>query len=110
LHGSAKKVWRESGIDFSDDVLSCVYLLNLLDWATKDDRLWFNANLQLEAEEPTLRRVEELIMGACISKSTFFKDCLRKYRIAMGHDARGAVPNSPNGLESGLDGAYWDAE
>src|SRR5205085_473711 len=72
FHGSAKKIWRESGVDFTDDVLSCAYLLNLLDWCTKDARTWFDTNLQLGLQESTLSKVEELLMGTDISESKFF--------------------------------------
>ena len=86
LHGAAKKAWTESIVDFSDDVLACCYLLNLLDWCNKDVRKWFNTNLQLKEEEPTLERIEALIKGERVSESEYYKECLDEYRIFTGQD------------------------
>ena len=83
LHGAAKKAWTESVVDFSDDVLACCYLLNLLDWCNKDVRKWFNTNLQLKEKEP---RIEALIKGERVSESDYYKECLDEYRIFTGQD------------------------
>jgi transposase len=90
LHGAAKKAWTESLVDFSDNVLACCYLLNLLDCCNKDVRKWFDTNLQLKEEEPTLEKIEALIKGERVSESEYFKACLREYRTFTGQDARGA--------------------
>ena len=84
LHGAAKKVWIESMVDFPDDVLACCYLLNLLDWCNKDVCGWFDMNLQLKEEKPTLKRVEALIKGERVSESKYYKKCLSEYRIFTG--------------------------
>jgi transposase len=84
LHGAAKKA---SPVDFSDDVLACCSLLNLLDWCNKDVRKWFDTNLQLKEEEPTLEKIEALIKGERVSESEYFKECLREYRVFTGRDA-----------------------
>ena len=63
LHGAAKKAWIEAMVDFSDDVLAWCYLTNHLDWCNKDVCGWFDVNLQLKEEKPTLKRVEALIKG-----------------------------------------------
>ena len=104
LHGAAKKAWIESRVDFSDDVLACCDLLNLLDWCSKDVRTWFDANLQLKREEPTLEKTEALIKGERVSESEYFKECLREYRSFADHPAHGGVPATPNELQSGLNG------
>jgi transposase len=95
LHGAAKKAWTESLVDFSDDVLACCYLLNLLDWCNKDVRKWFDTNLQLKEEESTLEKIDALIKGERVSESEYFKECLREYRIFTGQDARGKEPDIP---------------
>jgi transposase len=87
LHGAAKKAWTESMVDFSDDVLACCYLLNLLDWCNKDVRKWFSTNLQLKEEEPTLERIEALIKSERVSESEYYKECLGEYRVFAGQDA-----------------------
>jgi hypothetical protein len=86
LHGAAKKAWMESPVDFSDDVLACCCLLNLLDWCNKDVRKWFDANLQLKEKEPTLEKIEALIKGERVSESEYFRECLREYRAFAGRD------------------------
>jgi hypothetical protein len=87
LHGAAKKAWRESGVDFSDDVLACCYLLNLLDWCNKDVPMYFDRNLQLQEETPTRANVASLIRGKRVSESPYYQDCLREYRVFMHLDA-----------------------
>ncbi len=101
LHGAAKKAWVASPVDYSDDVLASCYLMNLLDWCSKDVRKWFDTNLQLKEEEPTLEKIEALIKGERVSESEYFKACLREYRSFTGQDAQGEVPATPKGLASG---------
>lgn len=73
-------------VDFSDDVLSCCYLLNFLDWCNKDVRKWFDTNLQLSVPEPNLEKIEALIKGRRMSESEYYKECLGEYRIFIGQD------------------------
>ena len=87
LHGAAKKAWTESHVDFSDDVLACCCLLNLLDWCNMDVRKWFDSNLQLRKEESTLEQIEAVIKGERVSESEYFKECLREYRRFTDQDA-----------------------
>ncbi|MEI7893160.1 MAG: hypothetical protein WCI05_08715 [Myxococcales bacterium] len=94
LHGAAKKVWREAQLDFSDEVLSCCYLLNLLDSCNKDVPNWFDKNLQLGCEEPTLDRVEALIKGEAVSESEYYKACMHEYRVFADQN----VPDASKGL------------
>lgn len=90
LHGAAKKAWTESLTDFSDDVLACCYLLNLLDWCNKDVRKWFDTNLQLKAKGPTLEKIEALIKRERVSESEYFKECLYEYRVFTGQTGQDA--------------------
>lgn len=107
FHGAAKKKWRESGIDFSDDVLSCCALLHFMDDTTASVPAWFDANMQLGKRKTDLAGVESLIKGTGIEDSKFHRRCLREYRTFEYGDARGGVPDAPPGLESRLDGVYW---
>ena len=81
LHGTAKKVWRESGIDYKDDVKSSIFLLHCLDIGIQtQSKMWFDRNMiQLKELE-----VEELIgaVGSWFSKA--HKSWLRKYHAWMG--------------------------
>lgn len=93
LHGAAKKEWRESGVNFSDDVFASSYLLHLLDSHTKHVGKWFKKNLQLEAQEPILSGVENLIKGTVLTTSVYYQDCLREYRIFALKAARDRSPS-----------------
>jgi hypothetical protein len=86
LHGAAKKAWRESGVDFSDDVLASCYFLNLLDWCHKDVSTYFDHNLQFQQQAPTLANIEAIIRGKGLSESAYYQDCLREYRVFMRLD------------------------
>jgi len=81
LHGTAKKVWRESDIDYKDDVKSCIFLLRRLDNDIHtQSRMWFDRNmLQLKESD-----VEGLIGSAGGKFSNLHKSWLRVYRVRMG--------------------------
>jgi transposase len=80
LHGTAKHSWRNSGIDHSDDVKSCLALLYYLDRdIVNHSKYWFNRNL-LELEES---KVGDLISSAGSKKSHLHKDWLRAYRNSL---------------------------
>lgn len=105
LHGTSKGSWRASGVDFSNDVDSCLMLLSLLDRdITAHSGHWFKRNiLELKEED-----VEGIIGKRGFKKSRQHKEWLRAYRIFEGEDARGERPDVPEELRDGLDGLYWD--
>jgi hypothetical protein len=89
LHGTSKGSWRSSGVDHSDDVDSCLMLLNHLDRdIIKYSKYWFNNNI-LELKEEA---VGGLIGTRGPKKSHLHKSWLRAYRISVGQDARGERP------------------
>lgn len=105
LHGTSKGSWRTSGVDYSDDVDSCLALLSYLDRdIIKYSNHWWKRNL-LELKEED---VGELIGKRGSKKSHLHKDWLRAYRIAVGQDARGDRPNIPEEIRDSLDGLYWE--
>jgi hypothetical protein len=105
LHGTSKGSWRSSGVDHSDDVESCLMLLNHLDRdILKYSKYWFDRNI-LELKEEA---VGDLIGTRGPKKSHLHKAWLRAYRIAQGQDARGERPNIPDELQDRLDGLYWE--
>ena len=105
LHGSAKRPWRTSGLDYSDDVNSCIALLTYLDRdIINHSKYWFKRNL-LELKEDG---VEKLIASAGSKKSHLHKEWLRRYRISSGQDARGERKNILEEVRDGLDGLYWE--
>jgi transposase len=105
LHGAAKKMWRNSGVDYSDDVNASLYLLAALDYCSKDVKKYFKRNLQLDRDRPVLDQVEPIIKGTKVAEGRYYRECLREYRLYIGEDARESVPDAPPGLESVLDGA-----
>ena len=95
------------GLDFSDDVTSSISLLYCLDQCNQHVTTWFERNLQLGNPEPSIEQVGMTIGEIPIGEIRYYKQCLEKYRVAMGMDARGYVPDAPLGLDSKLDGGYW---
>ena len=63
LHGTSKQPWRTCGVNFSDDVESCLCLLNFLDRdIVKYSKYWWDRNLVELTEEG----VKDLIgQGPC---------------------------------------------
>ena len=108
LHGQ-KKIWKaEMKGDFSDDVASCLRLMDIFDQVPREDVIgWWNTNLQLDVQEVTLERANKAISKRRSAWMDVHKECLREYRIAAGIDARGSVPEAPRNLDSGLDGVKW---
>jgi hypothetical protein len=105
LHGTSKGSWRTSGVDYSDDVDSCLMLISLLDRDIINySAYWFRRNI-LELKEEA---VGDLIGNRGSKKSHLHKSWLRAYRIATGQDARGVRPNTLEEVRDGLDGLYWE--
>jgi hypothetical protein len=104
-HGSSKGSWRTSGVDYSDDVDSCLMLLSLLDKdIIENGKYWFQRNILALKES----EVGALIGNRGSKKSHLHKSWLRAYRISIHQDARGERPNIPEEIRDGLDGLYWD--
>lgn len=84
LHGTAKASWRNSGVDFTDDVESSLLLLNHLDVdLVTHGATWFERNiLDLNAES-----ARELIRGRSGKMAQVDYDRLYAYRIFAGLDA-----------------------
>jgi len=107
LHGTSKGSRRTSGVDYSDDVDSCLMLISLLDRDIINySAYWFKRNI-LELKEEA---VGDLIGNRGSKKSHLHKSWLRAYRIAIGQDARGDRPNIPEEVQDRLDGLYWEGK
>lgn len=77
LHGSSKASWRQSDVNFKDDVSSSLMLLNHLDSdIISYSKHWFNRNM-IKLEEDG---VEGLIGNVNIEKSKYKRDCMDVYR------------------------------
>lgn len=107
FHGAAKQKWRKMGLDFSDDVTSSIALLHCLDECTCHIPVWFEKNLQLGSPSPMLDQVVSVVGDYSMLDHDHFQECLEKFRVWMGMDARGHVPDAPPGLDSSLDGKFW---
>lgn len=85
LHGAAKTRWRNSGVDFKDDVESSLTLLNYLDSDIKKHaKTWFKRNIL----ELTTESAKELIRGRSGQISQVDYDRLSAYRIFAGLDSK----------------------
>jgi hypothetical protein len=83
LHGTAKRSWRESGIDFKDDVQSSLLLLNHLDIdISKQGAKWFQRNITALTKETAL----ELISGRGGKGADIDHDRRYAYRFFAGLD------------------------
>jgi transposase len=84
LHGTAKASWRNSGVDFKDDVESSLLLLNHLDVdLAAHGATWFRRNiLNLTAES-----ARELLRGRSGTRAQVDYDRLDAYRIFAGLNA-----------------------
>ena len=84
LHGTAKGSWRNSGVDFKDDVESSLLLLNHLDVdLVANGATWFRRNiLDLTAES-----ARELIHGRSGQRAQVDSDRLYAYRVFAGLEA-----------------------
>ena len=72
----------------------------------KHGETWFSRNM-LELKGKDVAGV----IGASGKKfAPKHKDWLRAYRIFVGEDARGGVPDAPKGMDDSLDGGYWSLE
>jgi len=107
FHGVAKQKWRNLGLDYSDDVTSSVALLHCLDESHVSVVSWFERNLQLGNRQPSAEAVATLIGDGPIHDHEYYKDCLERFRVYIGIDARGSLPDAPPGLDSSLDGKFW---
>jgi transposase len=84
LHGAAKQLWRQSGVDFCDDVSSSLLLLQRLDAQTvAHSRSWFEHNMLNLTEDGAA----SLISGAGERASDLSRERIRAYRAFVGEDA-----------------------
>lgn len=83
LHGAAKQLWRQSGVDFHDDVSSSLLLLKYLDEQTAaHSRSWFDRNMLKLTEDGAAR----LISGGSDRVSDLSSERLRAYSRFAGKD------------------------
>ena len=77
LHGAAKGIWRQSGVNYSDDVEASIKLMNTLDAQTQlHSEQWFKRNLFNLQEN----QVYALIGNMKMEKCKFKKKCERLYQ------------------------------
>ena len=104
LHGTSKQKWRNSGLDFSDNVESCLTLLKYLDEdIIKNSKHWFDRNL-LGLKESG---VPELIASAGSKKSNLYKGWLRRYKDFSGGDTKIEGKRHKDNLYDDFSGPYW---
>jgi len=104
LHGAAKQKWRNMGDHMDDDIESSCALLHVFQAFNVHVPSWFDKNMQLDVQTPTLDRVKRVIKKGDPTRDKYLEDGLRSYRVHKGLDARGVVPITPKGLDNSLDG------
>ena len=78
------QLWRQSGVDFRDDVSSSLLLLKHLDEQTvAHSRSWFDRNML----NLTKDGAANLISGAGGRVSDLSREFLRAYRVFVGEDS-----------------------
>lgn len=83
LHGTAKARWRNSGVDFKDDVESSLLLLSHLDVDLADNgETWFKQNIL----DLTARSARELIRGKSGQRAQVDYDRLHAYHTFASLD------------------------
>jgi transposase len=83
LHGTSKRSWRSSGVDFSDDVKSCLILLSFLDRDIVNySKHWWDRNLINVTEEG----MEALIGKGPCKLSHLHKSWKRSYEDFMNEN------------------------
>lgn len=107
LHGDAKTSWRSIGLDYKDDVRSCIALLAELDRASAQAKLYFERNLQIGRIRPNRDLVKTLFENGKEAMAASLRECLYLYRLAAGKDGRGGQGLTPPQLRDHLDGIYW---
>lgn len=86
LHGTAKGRWRNSRVDFKNDVESSLMLLHDLDVDLAEyGETWFKRNIL----ELTSRSALELIRGTSGERAQVDADRLQAYRMFIGLNAEG---------------------
>jgi transposase len=86
LHGTAKARWRNSGVDFKDDVESSLLLLSHLDVdLVAHGATWFKRNIL----DLTAKSARELIRGSSGKRAQVDYDRLYAYHIFAGLDTTG---------------------
>lgn len=107
VHGAAKKKWRETFHDFTDDVTTSIALMSFIDKASRMAGLYFHRNLQFGSPYGA-HVVRADVEKVC---NTMFTDLsLRRliaYRIFERKDGRGEHDEPVPELSSALDGIYY---
>ena len=83
-HGIAKTKWRASGIDFSDNVKSSLYLLHCLDQVEETIiRKWWDHNFHLNGKDTLKERMQTLVTSGKdekLKQSIYYTECLQEYK------------------------------
>lgn len=112
FHGVAKKIWRGSTMDRTDDIACTISLMNTLNTISEESvKGWFQKNFFIGDEDYSLEDCEAIVtknFSKYIEKDEHFRSCVQAYfrhtRGLRSNDAR-FIPVSLDG--SLLDGRYW---
>ena len=110
-HGVAKRKWTNMSLDWSDDVLSTVTLLQLLDNVDSSTiRGYFLKNMLSCKDEADVLEVIAPLTKKIFSENVFYRSALHKYWTLYNPSklAESSIGGDyPISLESTFDGTYW---
>ena len=99
LHGTAKKSWRATQVDFKDDIESSLLLLSLLDSDIKaHSEQWFENNIMKLTQESA----REIISGRGGKGGKVDAERRRTYRIFSDQNIRAVQQEIPGHLRDSL--------
>lgn len=99
LHGTAKKSWRATQVDFKDDIESSLLLLSLLDSDIKaHSEQWFENNIMKLTQESA----REIISGRGGKGGKVDAERRRTYRIFSDQNIRAVQQEIPGDLRDSL--------
>jgi hypothetical protein len=104
LHGAAKGMWRNMGLDFKDDLESSTMLLHCIDYQSELSRghvaRWFKRNLCLETGKVDNKKALDLISRRTGEKEQWYRNCAHEYKVFIDSARTGKDM-------SGLSGKYY---
>lgn len=110
-HGVGKKKWLNLGLDWEDDVLSSITLLQIFDKIQSEKvQGWFTQNMLGIQERADIEKVMAPLAKKLFDQNPYYRHCLRKYWEQYHPDmlvSSRLVDDAPVAIESTFDGAYW---
>lgn len=112
VFGPAKRQWRNSGVDFSDRILSPLKLLSIIDATSKEKiKHYFTRNFLLDKHTITREDCLKVIKPQgknMMKRSSYYAACLTAYEEEILHIEKIDGDIVPKEVLSELDGEFWN--